>query len=182
MTRNEFLENVDTFSNLIDFCDEIGSDVCCDLYYYEDLNEAILDDLREDPPRDWCELRDCLNGIPEAPYWYVRNGWLDYESADDRFDEFKQMVLDEADDNGDFDADEEEENEEEPVEEEAGEESEVSEPDPDFGACPDCQYRKLFDSAGADFVVMVDQRLEQQRKEDQAFRDAASGAIQIITQ
>lgn len=174
MTRNEFIENVTCFSELIDFCSETGSSICDDLYYYESLNDAILDDLREDPPSDWCSLRDCLNGIPESPYWYVRNGWLDYEGVDELFEDYKRRVLEEADYDGDFDPDPDDEEEDEEYQEEEA----PAEQDDNFTEFPVENLSHVMADSFAVSVVVIHRRQDQ----EDSLRDAASGAIQIITQ
>lgn len=172
MTRNEFIENVTSFSELIDFCSETGSEICDDLYYYEDLNDAILDDIRYDPSSDWCSLRDFLNSIPESPYWYVRNGWLDYEGVDDLFEDYKRRVLEEADCDGDFDPDPDDEDEEYPEEEAPAEQ------DDNFTEFPVEDLSHVMADSFAVSVVVIHRRQEQ----EDTLRDAASGAVQIITQ
>lgn len=174
MTRNEFIENVTSFSELIDFCSETGSEICYDLYYYDDLNEAILEDLRDDMPSSWCTLRDLLNSIPESPYWYVKNGWLEYEDADDLFEEYKRRVLEEADYDGDFDPDPDDEEEDE----EYPEEEAPAEQDDNFTEFPVEDLSHVMADSFAVSVVVIHRRQEQ----EDTLRDAASGAVQIITQ
>lgn len=184
MTRLEFLDNVTCFSELIEFCDEIRCDLCEDVICYDDLYDNVLDDIRDDAPDCLSDLQSYIGDISTNYDWYCRGGWLDYRGlTDEDFEEYKQDVLDYAEEYGDFDEEDEDDCGEYEDEEEAPAEPEaVFEQDPNFGSCPDRQYNKLFEAAGSAFVVMVDERIKEQRAKDEAFRSAAAGAIQIITQ
>lgn len=117
MTRQEFLDNIEDFSDLLNFCSEYG------LYTMEDVidnvSECVSEDLREYAYEfSWTEIRDWLNGIEDGGSWYRRDGCFDYCCIDDCFDEWKGYVLQDADEDGVFDDEEEEEEEDEPEEEE----------------------------------------------------------------
>lgn len=114
MTRNEFLENVTWWGDLKEFCSDEGCDICDDIYDEEDrdeyINECLVDWARNDT---WQELFDRLRDIPDG-YDYYRddeyNGWVGADDSD--FDQYKDDVLDWADDHEVWDDDEDEEDDE----------------------------------------------------------------------
>lgn len=97
MTRQEFINDVTSFDELLDFCYENDCDVCEDIVSSETMDEYIWDEIR-DWDGSWEDLADALNGISQGYDWYRRDGSLDYVYMDDRdFDSYKQDVLDWAD-------------------------------------------------------------------------------------
>lgn len=130
MTRNEFLESVNDWWELKDFCSEIGCEHCDCIIDDDGLDEEIEYALGE-YLRDynWREIRDMLDDIPTGYDWYRCDGSFDYVGLDDDdFDSYKDDVLDWADDHDVWDEDEddeeyfdEESNEEEVIEEEPDE-------------------------------------------------------------
>ncbi len=63
MTRQEFIEGVNSFGDLISFCvDEGIDDLCNDVYDAEYLNEILLETIGN--MRDWEEIRGLLANIP----------------------------------------------------------------------------------------------------------------------
>lgn len=115
MTRTEFLEDVTTFGELFDFCDEHGLySYTEDLLYCEDLDESVDNDLSE-YVRDegWQNVRDALDDISTGYDWYRKRGLLYYEGLDDYdFDRMKDEVYENAVVQDLFDDDEEGEEEE----------------------------------------------------------------------
>ena len=125
MTRSEFLENVTTFGELIDVCNDAEV-----WHIYEDEDILTADEydsrVREDISSRWdsmqwseigeflSELPDCVGGI-----YYIGIACLEYRVAgEDDFDRLKQTVLEH------FDADDLWD-EEEPEEEVSSEEIEA---------------------------------------------------------
>ena len=122
MTRNDFIDNVTTWGELKEICDDFGYDL--DVYDRGAYDDEVESDM-SDRECDWRELRDYLNDLPTGYDYYRRNGWLDYYGLDD--DEDFQTEKDEVEewmaDNDYFDAeDDDEEEDAEPVEEYADEE------------------------------------------------------------
>lgn len=114
MTRQEFIDDVVDFSDLINFCNDYGLSECEDIYddYDRDemINERIVDWAREE---SWQELRSVLNRLEEGSgYEYYRynddyDEWVGLD--DDDFEDIKNDVLVYMDDEGLWDEDEEEE-------------------------------------------------------------------------
>lgn len=134
MTRDEFLESVNDWWELKDFCSEIGCEYCDSIIDDDGLDEeveyALGEYLRD---YNWREIRDMLGDIPTGYNWYRCDGSFDYVGLDDSdFEDVKDEVYEWAFNNGYFDDDEEEgeeyddatepefcdETEEDPVEEE----------------------------------------------------------------
>jgi len=114
MTRQEFVDGVTEWYELMEFCQDYGIEVCDDVIDEEDYESNVEDDICD---RDcgWSTLRDCLNDLPEGDYsYYHRNGWLDYEGLDEYgdFRAYKQDVLDWMDHYGEWDEEEEDEEDE----------------------------------------------------------------------
>lgn len=118
MTRQEFIDNVTTWSELLDFC--YNEDIYfCEDVYTEDAKDDYFNDMLVDMARDagsWRELYDRLEEIPTGYDYYIRDDYGDFEGADDDdFDSRYEDVLEYMDDNEYWDDDEEEEVEEEPA-------------------------------------------------------------------
>lgn len=111
MTANEFLENVNEWWELKDFCSETGCDYCEDIVDEETLDEDVeyaLSEYHRD--YNWREVRDLLDDIPTGYDYYRCDGSFDYVGLDDEdFESLKEDVYDWAFNNGYFDDEEEEE-------------------------------------------------------------------------
>ena len=126
MTRQEFVDEVNSWGDLIDFCNENNLDFTEDIYDEEsrdnDIDEMLVDWAREN---NWQELYNILDRI-QTGYEYYRYDYGDWEGLGDAdFDDLKEEVEEYCVRNGYFD--EEEEPEEEPDEEEEPEEEEQEE-------------------------------------------------------
>lgn len=81
MTRQEFIEGVNSFGDLISFCvDEGIDDLCNDVYDAEYLNEILLETIGN--MRDWEEIRGLLANIPTRCDYYREDGYGGYEDAE----------------------------------------------------------------------------------------------------
>lgn len=126
MTRQEFIDRVTDFYELVEFCNENGCDICEDLYDDDGLDECVEDDLRNAAGEDsWRNIRDWLGDIPTGYDWYCREGYFDYRGVDYDFDEYKENVLNWADDEDIWD--DEDEEDEEDLDEEDDDDFEVEE-------------------------------------------------------
>lgn len=97
MTRDQFIERVDDFYKLLDFCYERNLDSCDSVKDSDDfddyINECLYDWIRYD---SWQEVRNALDDIPEGYQFYdIEYGFDGLTNRD--FPEYKQKVLDEAD-------------------------------------------------------------------------------------
>ena len=126
MTANEFLENVNDYYDLKEFCSEIGCEYCDNILSDDGLDEevewAIGECHRE---YSWREIRDLLSEVPTGYNWYRLDGTFDYVGLDEYdFADSKDEVYSWAHYNGYFDEEEAEERvtreepEEEPLEDE----------------------------------------------------------------
>ena len=109
MTRQEFIETINDFSDLIEFCNDYNLSTCEDIMSDDTLDEEInyrLENYR-DYFSNWREARDFLSDIDTSYYWYDQ----DFNGIDYDFDEYKERALGEGDDDGIWDDDEEEEEE-----------------------------------------------------------------------
>lgn len=109
MTRNEFLENVTSFYDLKDFCSDEDCNLLEDVYDEEGrddfINDCLMDWARDD---SWQDLYNRLDSIPTGYDWYRYDDYGDWCSLDDEdFEEYKNDVLEWADNNGVWDDDEE---------------------------------------------------------------------------
>lgn len=136
MTRNEFLEEIDSFGSLWNFAYEHDLE-----YYFDDVityndRDEVIDDSAIEILRDdgW---RECLYYLNERDCdgefdYYEKDGYdlTGIDNYGDKFEELKSEILEECDEREDFwDEDEEENAKEDEViidEEEGIDESELS--------------------------------------------------------
>lgn len=98
MTRQEFLDEVGCWGDLIDFCSEHGCDDCDNIYSDSSRDYEIEEDLYE-MVRDcsWREVLDALQTYDrESGYdYYLRNEYGEFEGLNDYedFTLYKDGVL-----------------------------------------------------------------------------------------
>lgn len=104
MTRSEFLENVTTFGELIDVCNDAEV-----WHIYEDEDVLTADEydtrVKEDissswDSMQWSKIGDLLSELPDydGGTYYIGISCLEYRVADeDDFDRLKQIVLEHFD-------------------------------------------------------------------------------------
>ena len=116
MRRQDFIDDITTWSELIEFCHDEDCDICEDIYTEDEKDEDIdrnLVDLARN--NTWQELYDILESIPTGDCYYYCDDWGDWHEADDDiFDERKERVLEWMDD-GDWWDEEDEEEYDEPI-------------------------------------------------------------------
>lgn len=109
MTRQEFIDSVNSFYDLIDFCNDYGCDICEDIVDDDTMDDYINEEIG-DFYGSWRELRDLLSDIPTGYEYYRRDGRLDYVWMDNNdFESYKDDVLSWADDAEVFETEEEDE-------------------------------------------------------------------------
>ena len=137
MTRDEFLD-LEDWDDLVNFCYENNLYICDDVYSNSQKDDYINDNLVEWARNStWRELYERLGDIPDSADWYILDDYGDFcEASDDEFDDYKQNILDEADERGLFD-DDEEEYEEDSIEDYMLDEEEESEEEfvPEMAFC-----------------------------------------------
>lgn len=131
MTRNEFLDNINSWWELIEFCNDEDCDVCEEIVDEDQKNDGVNDDLCDEARRtDWKDIRNWLNDIHVGYEYYRCDGMFDYVPMNNGsdFQEYKDAVLEWMDDGGYWDDEEEEYPEDviddEPFEEDDDEEDE----------------------------------------------------------
>lgn len=106
MTREDYINNVNDWSDFISFCYDEGYDDFVDDIYYTDtdsIEELINDDLNcyLENGYGWRDLREVLNDVENVVchYDYVRGeGCLCYEGLDEvDFESYKQELLERID-------------------------------------------------------------------------------------
>lgn len=135
MTRTEFLENIETFGELKDFCYDEDCSLLEDVYDEEGMdsfvNECLMDWARNDT---WQELYSRLDDIPTGYDWY-RYEYGDWEVLDgEDFEDYKNDVLEWGDENDIWDAEDDEYDDDDNFESEP-EEDEPAPEDEDFSVC-----------------------------------------------
>ncbi len=130
MTKQEFLDDVTWWDDLIIFCNDIGTEHCSNIYDEDEIDELITNRidgmLRTND--SWKNIADFLSDIPRDCCWYCENDYGDIIEADDYvFMDIKEEVEDYCDRYELWDDEEEEEpisdspeEECEPIEEEFG--------------------------------------------------------------
>lgn len=113
MTRQEFIDSVNSFYDLIDFCNDERCYLCEDVIDDDQLDECVEEDIAE-YGRGWRGLRDWLADIPTGYEYYRRDGAFDYVWLDDQdFENYKQDVLEWADEANVFEEEEKDEEDDE---------------------------------------------------------------------
>lgn len=99
-SRQEFINNVTTWEELIDFCYDEDCEICDDIYSEESKNDEIDEDI-VDWARDntWEELYEILSQIPTGYDYYIKDAYEDFiPVTDELFESRKQEVLEWMDD------------------------------------------------------------------------------------
>lgn len=115
MTRNEFLDGVNTWRELIEFCCDEDCDACEDICDEDQKDDEIEADLIEIVREEgWKTIYHWLDEIPTGFEYYRRDGMFDYVGMDERgdFQEYKDAALEWMDDRDCWDEEETEEPEE----------------------------------------------------------------------
>lgn len=112
MTRTAFINEIEYWYELKEFCNDEGCDYLDEISsgydIREDVNEFLVEYARD---YNWRELRDSLDNVPEDDAYYRVNGFGDYDELDDYddFDTTKSRILEWADEEEVFDPEEDEE-------------------------------------------------------------------------
>ena len=84
MTRQQFIEEVNSWYDLIDFCNDNNLDDLCDVYDDETASELIDEALAEEIQyRSWRDIRDMLGSIDDGYDFYLARGGLAFEGLSD---------------------------------------------------------------------------------------------------
>lgn len=177
MTRSYFLDYVDTWDALLEFCRDENCDICEDIYDSEGIDDIINDSLPDLIRNEgWETVRDTLYDIPTGYDYYRCDGSFDYVGMgdDDDFDGYKEDVLNWMDDGGYWEDEDEEDDDEY---EEAAPEPEDNEESP--VESEDFSVNELF---GMCFVSMTSIQKEEERKRQESLKelDAAFSELSNI--
>lgn len=171
MTRDEFINEVNCWSELLDWCYDYDCSYCEDVYT-EDSKDGYFDDDLVDMARNagsWRDMLDELNDIPTGYDYYIRNDYGEWRGADDDdFDSYKDDILEWGDDNDVWDEDEEED------EEYACDESE-SDDDDGFEIEEGCSLNELFTSCTSNLQRIEQQEEQAQEQESRSFEALIAG-------
>ena len=108
MTRTEFIDDIQCWDDLLDFCSGYDCNVCADIIPYNSLNSNLGEDFTMcGDEYDWDDIRDWLNNIDDNANYYYRNGCFEYESVDDQFESYKDDVLEWGDEGDIWDPEQE---------------------------------------------------------------------------
>ena len=167
MTRNEFIETITEWTELLEFCNDFDCSVCEDIIDDDELDEYVNEDIRTAVGDDsWRTIRDYLDDIPTGYDYYRRDGMFDYTYMDDGddFDEYKDRALEWGDDYGLWDDEEDDEDGvAENDEEEVPEEEEPPVEEEDFS------IRDLIGMCGVMLVTIQQDEASKQQEEDKEF-------------
>ena len=134
MTRQEFIDDITSWWELIDFCNDEGYEDYIDDIYSEESREDYLDNDLVQRARNagsWTDLLSTLDDIPTGYDYYRMDDYGDWHPLDDYdFNDRKEEVLDRLDEDDFWD---EEDEEEEPVEEYVDPEDAIPVEDEDIG-------------------------------------------------
>lgn len=111
MTRQDFINDIEFWCELIDFCNDNGCYECEDIYDSEQrddfLNEEVENIARNET---WREMLETLQGFADGSGYdyYIKDNYGDFVGLDDNdFDAYKSEVLDWGDRYDIWDDDEE---------------------------------------------------------------------------
>lgn len=112
MTRQEFIDDVQDFDQLMSFANDVWYNFE-DVYYSQSYDDQIYEEIQNDD-NCWQDIRDWLANLPDGYKFYTQNAygeWCGHDAED--IEDLKEELLDWADDRGDVFDDEEDEDEEE---------------------------------------------------------------------
>ena len=160
MTRTEFINEVNDFYDLKDFCGEVDCNVCDDIIDSDQYDSYVSDDIENAVGNySWEEIRDFLWNLPQGWDFYRCNASFDYDYMnDDDFQQYKDDVMNWMDRDSCWD---EEEMEEVDGDAESDGECESSVPDEDFS------IGVLLEACGAKLVSIERSGLDERKQEDE---------------
>lgn len=99
MTRREFIDDITTWVELIEFCRVHGMSTCDDIIHHNVLQQNIAEDMVLYGDRyNWTDIRAWLDDIDADAVYYRRESSFEYEALDDSdFNDYKDYALEEAD-------------------------------------------------------------------------------------
>lgn len=172
MTRQQFIDEVNDWWELIDFCNDEGCSYCDDVYSEESrddyINEKLVDMARN--ADSWSELLDILNDIATGFDYYSRDDYGEwYGLGDYEFNEYRDNVLEWGDDNDIW----EEEEEDEPLLDDDDE-------DDDFVADEPMSIGELMGACSSQLQQIGTDKKAETAADDEAFEVFVAGCVTIV--
>lgn len=168
MTRNQFIEEVNCWSELIDFCYDYDCSYCEDVYNEDSKDEYFDSELVEYArnAQNWRDMLEYLQDIPTGSEYYIRDNYDDWHEADDDdFDNYKNDVLEWGDNSEVWDEEDDDEEYYDP-DGELVDESYYEEEDDELEE--GCTLGELF-SESASKLQIIEQIEERKREEADKF-------------
>lgn len=179
MTREDFIENVTYWSELLNFCSDEDCDVCWDILNEEERDNEVDSDLSDAiDVYSWQEISDFLSGVTTGYDYYRRDGMFDYCGMTDEndFNEYKSRVLEWMDD-GNYWPDEPEEGNDDFIAD--NQDDEAAEEDFDFEE-EDFSVCDLLDMCSVTLIEIQRNTLREQKEDDMAFQSFIDANIPKI--
>lgn len=131
MTRQEFIDKVNDFDQLMEFAGDVGYDYE-NVYDSQQYDDRIYDDIHNDD-NCWQEVRDWIADLPDGYEFYTQDAWGEWFGHDaSDIDDLKQELLEWADDQSDVFDEEDDGSEEEEDAEMEDDQSDEFDPDSAF--------------------------------------------------
>lgn len=178
MTREEFIENVTCWSDLISFCDNEGCSYCEDIYD-EYAKDEYFDDCIVDMARNadgWADLYRELDEIPTGYDYYISDDYGWHGADDDDFDEYKSDVLSWGDDREVWDEEEEDEFDELLDEEDEIDEAHEEDEDDEVELEEGCSLGELFTSSATKLQTIEIEAEKEREREEKFFEQFLASA------
>lgn len=182
MTRQEFIDNVTEWSELIDFCSDNDLGECEDVMSSDDMNDYIENNISDYVyDSGWRSVVETLSSIDTGYDYYHHDGGLDFTYLDDDdFRRYKDSVLDSMDDSGYWDDEEDEDNTgfEDDIFDALEEDEEESEDDEDEVETESCSVNDLLFSCFEDMMT-IGKKKEAEEKAEEVLFDSFISAVNM---
>lgn len=176
MTREEFIENIRSWNDLLQFCYDYDCDYCEDVYDEDAKDDYFNNDIVEMARNadSWQDLYRQLEDIPTGYDYYINDDY-DWRGADDRdFDNYKSDVLSWGDD---YDVwDEEDEDDEDVLEEEYVVAEEMEDDKDDEELEEGCSLGELFTSSATKLQTIEIEAEKEREREEKFFEQFLASA------
>lgn len=185
MTRQDFIDGVTTWGELLDFCYNEDCDICEDIVDNDTMSEEIDEELYEVArERSWRDVRDLLNEINTDYDYYRRDGGLSYIPLDDSdFDDYKDDVIEWMDNNGYWEDDEEDEEYDGPFQYDgdfAPDDTEYEEDEEPPAEEEDFSVGELMGMCSVQYLGMQREAARQMKQSDKEFEQYLSNMPKVL--
>ena len=168
MLRQDFIDDITTWGELIDFCNDEDCDICEDIYSEDARDEDIDRNSLVEWARgnSWQDLLNILRDIPTGSDYYYCDDYGDwYEADDNMFEDRKRDVLEWMDDGGYWDDEDEDEEIFDEIDTEFSEDEEDLEPiEPE-----DISFTDLLTSCSQKLKTIEDTQEQEAQEEAENF-------------